>query len=373
MTAVLERRVDRPAEPTVPTGPRVPSMAFDLPSDLAATEPPEIRGTARDDVRLLVAWRGTGLLEHRTFRELGQVLVPGDLLVVNTSATIPASVDGLVRGDTALATEVHFSGRLPAGLWMVELRRPAPTGSTPLLDAVAGWVVELPDGVTVQLLAPLSATTGQGDVRLWVASVGFAASPIDYLTAHGRPIRYGYVSCDWGIDAYQTVFADEPGSAEMPSAARPFTPELVTRLVAAGVEIVPILLHTGVSSPEAHEPPAPEWYRVPVTTARRVEQARASGGRVIAVGTTAVRALETVADETGRVHGGEGWTDTIITPVRGVRVVDGLLTGWHEPGASHLAMLEAIAGPEVLVASYREALQAGYRWHEFGDTHLILP
>jgi S-adenosylmethionine:tRNA ribosyltransferase-isomerase len=261
-------------------------------------------------------------------------------------------------------------------LWTIELRRPAPagsTGSTPFLEAAAGWVVDLPEGGRVQLLGPLNAEDDGGGVRLWVATVRLPATIGDYLAVHGRPIRYSYVDRDWGLAAYQTVFADELGSAEMPSAARPFTAEIVTRLVAAGVEIAPILLHTGVSSPEAHESPAPEWYRVPTSTARRVDQARAGGGRIIAVGTTAVRSLETVTDDRGRIHAGEGWTDTIITPERGVRVVDGLLTGWHEPGASHLAMLEAVAGTDLLTASYREALREGYRWHEFGDSHLILP
>jgi S-adenosylmethionine:tRNA ribosyltransferase-isomerase len=209
-----------------------------------------------------------------------------------------------------------------------------------------------------------------------VASARWPGGPevyVRYLAAHGRPIRYGYVDKDWGLAAYQTVFATDPGSAEMPSAARPFSAELVTRLVSDGVEFAPLLLHTGVSSPEAHEPPAPEWYRVSASTARRVARTRRDGGRVIAIGTTAVRALETVADEDGGVHAGEGWTDTIITPARGVRAVDGLLTGWHEPGASHLAMLEAVAGRELLVSSYQAALDAGYLWHEFGDSHLILP
>jgi S-adenosylmethionine:tRNA ribosyltransferase-isomerase len=368
VNGVLERSVDERT-----TAPRS-SIAFDLPAELAATEPPEVRGSGRDDVRLLVGWRSTGHLEHRAFKELDEVLLPGDLLVVNTSATIPASVDGVIRGPAVVSTEVHFSGRLPGGLWTVELRRPSLTGSTPFLDAAAGSVVDLPGGGRVRLLAALS--TGPRDphgVRLWVAAVELPATLVDYLADHGRAIRYGYVDRDWGIAAYQTVFASEPGSAEMPSAARPFTAEIVTRLVAAGVEIAPILLHAGVSSPEAHESPAPEWYRVPAHTARRVEQARTAGGRIIAAGTTAVRALETVTDETGRTHAGEGWTDTIITPDRGVRVINGLLTGWHEPGASHLAMLEAIAGADLLVASYREALGSGYRWHEFGDSHLILP
>jgi len=194
-----------------------------------------------------------------------------------------------------------------------------------------------------------------------------------YLARYGRPIRYRYVDHDRPIGAYQTVFADEPGSAEMPSAARPFSAELVTRLVARGVTFAPFVLHAGVSSPEAHEPPMAEWYRVPPESAASVNAARRAGHRVIAVGTTAVRALETVVDDRGRVHGGEGWTEVVVTPERGVTAVDGIVTGWHEPEASHLDMLEAIAGRDLLDSSYRAALEEGYLWHEFGDSHLILP
>jgi S-adenosylmethionine:tRNA ribosyltransferase-isomerase len=190
---------------------------------------------------------------------------------------------------------------------------------------------------------------------------------------HGRPIRYSYVTRDWPLDIYQNVYAREPGSAEMPSAGRPFTPELVTRLVAKGVAITPLVLHTGVSSLEANEHPYPEWYRVAPSTAARINDARANGGRVIAIGTTVVRALETVVDHRRVVHAGGGWTDVVVTPERGAYAVDGLLTGWHEPEASHLQMLEAVGGRPVLDVSYAAAVAEGYLWHEFGDVHLLLP
>jgi S-adenosylmethionine:tRNA ribosyltransferase-isomerase len=196
---------------------------------------------------------------------------------------------------------------------------------------------------------------------------------LEFLARHGRPVRYGCTDLSWPIDAYQTAFAVDPGSAEMPSAARGFTPELVTQLVARGVSIAPITLHTGVSSQEAHESPYAEWYRVSAPTAERVNAAHDAGRTVIAVGTTATRALETVADTDGRVRAGEGWTELVVTPRRGVRAVDGLLTGWHEPEASHLQLLEAVAGRELLDVSYAAALELGYRWHEFGDLHLIVP
>jgi S-adenosylmethionine:tRNA ribosyltransferase-isomerase len=159
----------------------------------------------------------------------------------------------------------------------------------------------------------------------------------------------------------------------MPSAGRAFTPELITRLVAKGVQIAPLILHTGVASLEKHEPPYEEFYRVPPETARLVNFARAGKKRVIAVGTTVVRALETVTDAEGVTHPGEGWTRLIITPERGLRAATGMLTGLHEPEATHLAMLQALTGLEHLEITYGEALDQGYLWHEFGDLHLILP
>ena len=185
-------------------------------------------------------------------------------------------------------------------------------------------------------------------VRLWVATLALPVPLLEHLDRWGRPIRYRYVPDSWPLHAYTNAFALEPGSAEMPSAGRVLTPEVVTDLVAHGVVVAPIVLHTGVASLEAHETPYPERYRVPAATARLVNADPPDGGRVVAVGTTVVRALETVADDDGVVHPGSGWTELVVTPERGVRVVDGLLTGWHEPEASHLRMLEAIAGRPAL-------------------------
>ena len=220
-------------------------------------------------------------------------------------------------------------------------------------------------GATVTLLRPHTP-------RLWVARLDLGMTVADYLHQHGRPIRYSYVDRDWPLATYQTVFATEPGSAEMPSAARPFTPELVARLVASGIQIAPITLHTGVASPEAHEKPYAEWFSVPESTADLVNHVRSRGGRVIAVGTTVVRALESAVSTEGTVRAVSGWTELVITAERGVAVVDGLLTGFHEPEASHLLMLTAVAGGELLEACYAEALAAGYLWHEFGDVNLLL-
>jgi S-adenosylmethionine:tRNA ribosyltransferase-isomerase len=328
-------------------------------SMVEAAEPPEVRGRSRDDVRLLVGRRGSGAVSHHRFDELPSQLREGDVLVVNTSATLPAAVP---VPDDDLA--VHFSTAWHDGQWIVELRR----AGAPYRDAVAGACYPLRGGGAVVLRRPYSPG------RLWIADPHLGGlGVVEYLARHGAPIRYRYVPRPWGIEYYQTVFGREPGSAEMPSAGRPFTDALVTRLVTSGVAVVPILLHTGVASPEAHERPYPELFAVSRATAATVNQRRADGGRVIAVGTTVVRALESAVTPDGQVRAASGRTELVVTPERGVRVVDGLLTGLHEPEASHLDMLAAIAGQPLLDACYQQARSAGYRWHEFGDLNLLLP
>jgi S-adenosylmethionine:tRNA ribosyltransferase-isomerase len=340
------------------------ALAFELPRRLEARRPPEARGLARDDVRLMVAHRGDGRLQHARARDLAAFLAPGDLVVVNTSATLPAALPAMREDGTPL--ELHLSTPFPGaenGSWVVELRQ----GRGRFYKGRVGEVLELPSGGRAELLQPYDGT------RLHVASLHLPEPLSMYLARHGRPIRYRHTERDWPLAAYQTVYATEPGSAEMPSAGRPFTPELVTALVARGVLVAPLVLHAGVSSLELGERPFAERYRVPVVTARLVNATHAWGARVIAVGTTVARALETVGDADGVARAGRGWTELVITPERGVRVVDGLLTGWHEPDASHLGILEAVGGRPLIERSYRAALEHGYLWHEFGDLHLILP
>jgi S-adenosylmethionine:tRNA ribosyltransferase-isomerase len=363
---------DVPASTSSSAQPAFATLDFILPPELEAAEPPEARGLGRDEVRLLVSYRRDDNMRHLRFRDLGEVLVPGDLLVVNTSGTLNAALPA-TRTD-GISLELHLSTHLPGDVWTVELRRLSDRGTLPFGEGVAGESLTLPAGGTVTLLTPYSAASRSAPtqpVRLWLASLRLPMPLPDFVDTFGAPIRYSYVSKPWPSRYYQTVYATELGSAEMPSAGRAFTPELITQLMARGVRFAPLLLHTGVSSLEEHEPPYEEWYRVPLETARLVNATRAEGGRVLAVGTTVVRALETVADRDGAAHPGEGWTREIITPARGVRVVDALLTGLHEPRASHLAMLEALAGRAHLCLTYAEALRCGYLWHEFGDLHLI--
>jgi S-adenosylmethionine:tRNA ribosyltransferase-isomerase len=332
-----------------------------------------VSGRARDATRLLVA--SPSAIVDTTLADVGRFLGAGDVLVVNTSATLPAAlpVEGPAFGRGGPeGLLVHLGTELPGGLRLVELRTATGHGSAPFGDARPG-PLRLPGGGRAELLSPWPPTPAEGPTRLWVARLDTPGDPLAWLADHGRPIRYGQPAEPWPISAYQTVFATEAGSAEMPSAARGFTAGLVTALVSAGVLFAPLLLHCGVSSPEAGEAPQPERYRVPATTAGLVNAARAAGRRIVAVGTTAVRALETVTDETGTVHPGEGWTELVISPARGVRAVDGLVTGWHEPEASHLELIGAVAGPDILERSYAAAHTLGYHGHEFGDFHLILP
>ncbi|MDG9692046.1 S-adenosylmethionine:tRNA ribosyltransferase-isomerase [Streptomyces sp. DH17] len=346
------------------------TLAVRVPEELSARVPAEQRGPGleRDDVRLLVS-RGTEV-SHHGFRELPRLLRAGDLLVVNTSSTLAAAVDGRVGHARVV---VHFSTRGDDGRWAVELREPDGRGTTRArADSREGLGVRLPGGGRLVLERPLSP----GAERLWWARVSGARVPA-LLREHGRPIRYSYTERDQPLSAYQTVFAlpseDGTGSAEMPSAARPFTARLVAELVSRGVQFAPVLLDTGVASAESHEPPYPERFSVPEASARLINAARAGDGRVLAVGTTAVRAAESAAGADGVVRARAGWTDLVVTPERGVRVVDGLLTGLHEPEASHLLMLEAVAGRAAIDRGYEAAVRGRYLWHEFGDVHLLLP
>lgn len=341
---------------------------FDLPPGLEAGQPPEARGLARDDVRLLVA--GDSGLRHARFSALGQFLSAGDVLVINTSATLAAAVDGR-RPDGSVVT-VHFSTRLDDGSWLVELRPPG-RATGPVTDAQPGERIGLPAGAALTLSVPGTPALGTAAVRrLWQARVAVEGDVRAYLAAHGRPITYAYLTGSWPLAMYQTVFARDPGSAEMPSAGRPFSTELVTSLVAGGVLIAPITLHTGVSSLEAGEAPLPEWFRIPGPTAELVSHSRAAGRRIIAVGTTVTRALESGAAPDGTVTAGQGWTELVLGPDRPARVVDGIVTGWHAPGASHLSLLAAVAGPDLVSDAYGEAIRQRYLWHEFGDSCLLL-
>ncbi|HEX3458942.1 MAG TPA: S-adenosylmethionine:tRNA ribosyltransferase-isomerase [Candidatus Baltobacteraceae bacterium] len=321
---------------------------------VAATAPPEYRGLARDGVRMLVTDRRIGSHAHAHFYDLPELLRAGDLLVVNDSATLPAALTACRANGTEV--RVHVSTMIDAQLWTVEPRAPV----------VAGETLVLPGGASVTLLTPVDP----GRPRLWYASFRLGTPMYAYLARFGEPISYAYLDRSYPLREYQTFFARSIGSSEMPSAARPFTRDVVERLRARGVEIVSVTLHCGVASFEAPERPGIERFIVSGETADRVNAARRAGRRVVAVGTTVVRALEAAATVDG-VVATAGWTDLFIDERYPFSCVDALLSGFHDAGATHVSMLSAFMGSELLQAAYAKAAEGGYAYHEFGDVHLI--
>ena len=338
---------------------------FELPPDNEATGPPERRGLERDGVRLLVA--SPERIEHRRFRDLPDLLAPGDLVVVNTSATLPAALEARRAGRPA---RVHVSSQLDVGSWLVEVRRHDGEGPDPTV--ARGDRLALGGGVALRLSAPYPDPEATRS-RLWLATASTPVSAAAFLHEQGEPIRYGHLAGRYPLADHQTVYATQPGSAEMASAGRPFTASLLVRLLASGVTVAPVVLHAGVSSQELPERPLPERFEVPAATARLAHSAREAGQRVIAVGTTVVRALETAAAGGAIVRPSAGWTDLVLGPERQASVVTGLVTGLHAPGTSHLLLLEAVVGSALVGAAYAAALERGYLWHEFGDSTLFLP
>ncbi|HEY0395591.1 MAG TPA: S-adenosylmethionine:tRNA ribosyltransferase-isomerase [Candidatus Elarobacter sp.] len=331
------------------------TVPFLLPVANEATSPPERRGAARDGVRLLVTDRAARTHRDARFDALPAFLRRGDLLVANDSATIPAAL--VARRASGAAFALHLSTRIAEELWIAEPREPVEPGER----------VALADGGTATFLMPLDAE----HPRLWYTGLALPLPADTFLARHGAPIRYKYVADAFPLADYQTVFARVPGSAEMPSAGRPFTARVLQALTRAGVRLATITLHAGVSSPERHERPYREWFEVPAATAEAVNATHRRGGRVVAAGTTVVRALETAVSD-GDAVAASGWTGLIVTPERGVTVVDGLLTGFHEPEASHLDMLRAFGDAPLLGDAYDHAVERGYLWHEFGDVHLLI-
>jgi len=330
-------------------------VTFTVPPANEATTTPERRGLARDGVRLLVSDRAANTHRDAAFRELASFLRPGDLLVANDSATIPAALVARRAGGETFP--LHLSTWIADDLWIAE----------PRASVIAGERAELAGGNVATFLAPIDAS----DARLWYLGLALTQPLGEMLAQHGTPIRYRYVTEAFPLEDYQTVFARVPGSAEMPSAGRPFTRRVLDDLDGAGVALATVTLHTGVSSPERGERPYREWYEVPAATAAAVNATLLRGGRVIAIGTTVVRALESAVVGCEAIAS-RGWTSLIVTPERGVAVVDGLLTGFHEPEASHLDLLRAFADEPFLASAYGHAIERGYLWHEFGDVHLVL-
>jgi S-adenosylmethionine:tRNA ribosyltransferase-isomerase len=344
-------------------------FSFKLPPELAADEPPERRGIARDEVRLMVIDRHSGDIEHTRFDHFGRFLRTGDLLVFNSSRTLPASLCGCVEQGPCI--EIRLAEHLPDDSWLALL----------LCQRGDPFACGLRSDMQIDLGHDLTAVVHERDEhipRLWKLSFSKRGSElINAFYQVGQPVRYEYVSATWGLDYYQTVYAREPGSAEMPSAGRAFTWRLLFDLQRRGVKSAYIVLHTGLSSYlddelDAQHPASEEEYLISEKTAAKINEAREDGNRVIAVGTTVVRALESALDEQGRVRSGHAYTRLHITADHPLKAVDGLLTGLHEPEASHLDLLTAFLPSGTIKDAYEEAVQQRYLWHEFGDLNLII-
>lgn len=347
------------------------AYAFDLPYQLECAKPTEKRGIRRDEVRLMVSHYNSDQVFHTDFYKLDQFMQAGDVLIVNTSGTLKAALEGFLADGKKV--RIHFSTQISLDRWVIEIREVTEGSTRRYTGSKLGEVIALKNGGSLKLTNSYYEHKRDEHLQLWHAQLHLPIPLEEYLDLYGQPIRYQYIKESYPQSYYQTIFAQEMGSAEMPSAGRPFTHELITRLVTKGVQIAPILLHTGVASLEVDERPYEEYFRVTQSTADLVNWARERGKRIIAIGTTAIRAIESATNEEGEVVAREGWTDVFITPERGLAVVDGLLTGFHEPKASHLLMLETLTGAAHLDISYRAALEQQYYWHEFGDVHLILP
>jgi S-adenosylmethionine:tRNA ribosyltransferase-isomerase len=345
---------------------------FVLPPELSAKEPPERRGIGRDQVRLLVIDRTSGAVEHSRFDKIGNYLRANDLLVFNSSRTLPASMSGCdCSRKHGPCMEVRLAERLPDDSWLALL----------LCEKGDPFGCGLQPQMQIQFAEGLSATVLERDTRiprLWKMRFSISGPElVDVIYRLGKPIRYEYISAPWDLDYYQTVYATEPGSAEMPSAGRAFTWKLLLDLKRRGIDTAYTVLHTGLSSYmddelDAQHPVSEEEYFVSATTAEKINRVRENSGRVIAVGTTVVRALESIVDPSGKISEAHGYTQLKIDNQHRLKSVDGLLTGLHEPEASHLDLLSAFLPPAKIRAAYEEAIARKYLWHEFGDLNLIL-
>ncbi len=343
-------------------------IQFELPGHLACPKPTELRNLSRDGVRLLVT-TGSGHVEHTAFSDVDKYLQNGDVLVVNTSATrasaIPITLPYNRKG------MAHFSTRVNKHEWLVEIREIMGDKTVRWKEGGEELEFHLPDRAKIMLKRKFYEEREL--LHLWIAEFNTGQEHEAYLAEHAQPIKYDKLNEPYPLDFYQTFFSFQPGSSELPSAGRGFTQNLVKRLLKKGVDFAPILLHTGVSSLEESEPPYPEYMEISPASAAIINNASEEGRKVIATGTTAVRAVESAVNEAGEVLPYAGNTNLFIEDSYRMRVINSLLTGFHEPGASHLNMLQSLAGFDHIERAYYSAIENNYFWHQFGDLHLILP
>lgn len=336
---------------------RTADFDYRLPDDLIAQEPLD----RRDQCRLLVLNRHPGTIDHRRFDELPVLLRPGDLLVLNDSRVLPARLFG--RKPTGGRVEVLLTRRVRPDAWLALTHPGLRLGQQVHLgDALAAEVEALrEDGQRL-----LRFDRAGADLDALIRDIGVMPIPPYIKKPLARP------------ESYQTVYAHEEGSVAAPTAGLHFSPRLLEELGAAGIEQAFLTLHVGIGTfrPVKSELIAThrmhaEWYRVPPEVAAQINRARADRRRIVAVGTTVVRTLESVADETGLVHPGEGETSLFIVPGHRFRAIDAMITNFHLPRSTLLMLVAAFAGREKILAAYDEAVRLRYRFYSFGDAMLI--
>ncbi|NLW21483.1 MAG: tRNA preQ1(34) S-adenosylmethionine ribosyltransferase-isomerase QueA [Clostridiales bacterium] len=335
-------------------------FAYHLPEELIAQAPP----AARDSSRMLVCNRDRAGVAHRSFLDLPAYLRAGDVLVINRSRVIPARLLGVKEG-SGIGCEVLLLRRLNLTDWEALVK--------PGRRLMPGARVRFGQG---ELVATVLDSTDFGGRVVRMAYQGVFEQLLERL---GKMPLPPYIHRQLDDQArYQTVYAREEGSAAAPTAGLHFTTGMLDRLQAQGVQVASLLLHVGLgtfrpvkeedlSAHKMHE----EWYQVDEGAASAINQARARGGRVVCVGTTSVRTLETISDAQGQVQAGSGMTDMFITPGHRFRAVDVLLTNFHLPQSTLLMLVSAFMGRERALAAYEEAVRERYRFFSFGDCMLI--
>ena len=334
---------------------------YDLPERLIAQTPME----PRDAARMMVIHRDTGRREDRIFRDITEYLRPGDVMVVNQTKVIPARLLG-EKEETKVPVEILLLKRLDRDTWETLVR--------PGRRLKKGATASFGGGI---LRAEIGETTDAGGRIVRFLYNGVFEELLDQLGEMPLPPYIHEKLSD--PSQYQTVYAKQEGSAAAPTAGLHFTQEVLDRVRAMGVQIVPVLLHVGlgtfrpvkaedVSQHKMHT----EYYEVSKEAAEKINAARAAGGRIVCIGTTSVRTLETVADDQGVVHPGMGNTSIFITPGVKLKATDVLLTNFHLPESTLLMLVSALMGREEALAAYREAVEKEYRFFSFGDCMLIL-
>lgn len=334
---------------------QINAHTFTLPHELHAAFPPERRGVRRDHVRMMTIDRKSGKVIHDSFNHLADYVKPGDMIVLNNSRTIPAALRATIHSQEI---EVRLARCLSETSWEALV----------LLDNVEiGDCLRFSDELSAVVI------DRKRDSPLLVLRFSISGlSLFQHVYSLGEPIRYEYIEESWDLHYYQNVYGTVPGSVELASAGRAFSWEMLLDLQKRGIQLSYLQLHTGLSYLNDNDQLSPkeniERYDIPQETMAAVLKTKASGGKVIAVGTTVVRALES-AVSTG-ISSGE--TALYIDAAFPLEIVDGIITGFHEPEASHLDMLTAFISPEILFDAYGEAIREKYLWHEFGDINFII-